>query len=252
MAMQDAAGTRAGDPRSAGTGAAPRVALLNDPKVRGLIIQALLVIALVLFAYFIFSNTIANLRSAGISSGFGFLDNQAGFGINQALIAYSETSSYARAFMVGLVNTLLIAGVGVILATIVGFVVGIARLSNNWIVSRAAYVYVEFIRNIPLLLQIFIWYFAVLRLLPDKRDALDLGLFGKLNVAGLYLPKPIPGAGFSLVLWALLFGVVASIAVRIWAASGRWRRASNSPSSGRRSASSSACRSSSSSSWVRR
>lgn len=214
MAMQDAA-TGGEDPRA--SGAAPKVALLNDPKVRGLIIQGLLVAVLGYAVYSIVGNTINNLEEAGISSGFGFLDNQAGFGINQTLVDYAETSSYGRAFMVGLVNTLLIAAVGVVLATVVGFLVGIARLSDNWIVSRAAYVYVEFIRNIPLLLQIFIWYFAVLRLLPEKRDALDLGIFGKLNVAGLYLPKPIGGEGFSIVLWTVAAGVIATFIVRAWA-----------------------------------
>ncbi len=217
MTIQETAGPGAGDPRSAGAGTAPKVALLNDPKVRGLIIQAILVIVLAFAAYSIVTNTIANLERLNISSGFGFLDNQAGFGINQTLVEYSETSSYGGAFIVGLLNTLLLAGIGVVLATILGFVVGIARLSNNWLISRTAYVYIEFIRNIPLLLQIFIWYFGVLRLLPAKQEAWDLGLFGQLNVAGLYLPKAVYGSGFSFVVYAFIAGVIATIGIRIWA-----------------------------------
>ena len=122
--------------------------------------------------------------------GFGFLQTTAGFGIIQSLVEYSETSSYGRGLIVGLLNTLLIAFIGIILATILGFVMGVARLSQNWIIARMAYVYIEIVRNIPLLLQIFLWYFAVLRALPDKRGKISFLGF-HLNIVGL----PRSGAG---------------------------------------------------------
>ena len=152
--------------------------VLNDERVRGVIFQVLLIVAIAAFASWIIHNTAANLRAQGIGFGFGILEDTAGFQINQALIPYQETSTYARVYLVGLLNTLLVAVLGIVLATIIGFIVGISRLSKNWIVAKAATVYVEALRNIPLLLQIFIWYFAVLRLLPQKRDALSLGPLG--------------------------------------------------------------------------
>lgn len=136
-------------------GAPARASLLNDPKARGIFYQLLLVVALVTLGYVIVSNTIANLERQNIASGWGFLENTAGFGTNQSLVSYSETSSYGRAIYVGFLNTLLVAGVGIFFATIFGFIIGIARLSNNWVISRLAYCYVELVRNIPLLLQIF-------------------------------------------------------------------------------------------------
>jgi general L-amino acid transport system permease protein len=185
--------------------------------VRGVIFQVLLVVGIVSFAWWIISNTAANLRAQGIGFGFDILNSPAGFQINQALIPYQETSSYGRVYLVGLVNTLLVSCIGIVLATIIGFTVGIARLSTNWIVAKAATVYVEALRNIPLLLQIFIWYFAVLRLLPQKRDALDLGPLGLINVAGWYAPNPIFGEDFWFVAIVALIGIAATIVVRRWA-----------------------------------
>ena len=195
----------------------PSVSILNDQKVRGQIFQVILVIALVWLGWSIVANTAANLRAQGLPFGFDILKDTAGFSINQTLIEYSETSSYGRVYWVGLLNTLLIAGVGIIFATLLGFLIGIARLSHNWVISRVAYVYIEVIRNIPLLLQIFIWYFGVLRLLPAKREAADLGIFGFLNVAGLYLPNPIFEKGSSLIFYALVFGIVVTVGIRNWA-----------------------------------
>ena len=195
----------------------PSVSILNDQKVRGQIFQVILVIALVWFGWSLVANTAANLEAQGTPFGFGILKDTAGFSINQTLIEYSETSTYGRVYWVGLLNTILIAFIGIIFATVLGFLVGVARLSSNWVVSRVAYVYVEMIRNIPLLLQIFIWYFGVLRLLPAKREAADLGIFGYLNVAGLYLPKPIFGSGASFIFWAFLIGIAGTVVVRSWA-----------------------------------
>jgi len=191
--------------------------VLNDQRVRGVIFQVLLVVGIVTFALWIINNTAANLRAQGIGFGFDILWNSSGFQINQALIPYMETSSYGRVYFVGLLNTLLVSILGIILATIIGFIVGISRLSKNWIVAKAATAYVESLRNIPLLLQIFIWYFAVLRLLPQKRDALDLGPLGLINIAGWYAPNPIFGTDFWFVAIAGLIAIVATIIIGRWA-----------------------------------
>ncbi len=210
MAVQDA-----GVPRLAGGGSG--FSVLNDQRVRGVLFQVLLVIGVVSFAWWLISNTAANLRDQGIEFGFGILWNTAGFSINQTLIEYQENSTYGRVYIVGLLNTLLVAALGVVLATVLGFIVGIARLSNNWIIARAATVYIEVLRNLPLLLQIFIWYFAVLRLLPAKREALDMGPFGLLNIAGWYAPSPVLGEGFWLVVVALLLAILGCFAISSWA-----------------------------------
>lgn len=196
----------------------PRVALLNDPKIRGWIFQVILLVLVVWLAWAGIRNMFANLRAAHIASGFGFLGNNSGFAISQTLIEYSQaTSTYGRVYVVGLLNTLLVSIIGIVVATVLGFVVGIARLSSNWVVSRLAYVYVEVMRNIPLLLLIFVWYFAVLRLLPDRRDSWDLGFLGLLNISGWFAPKLVFGPGSWLITVALLLAVVVTIAVRIWA-----------------------------------
>ncbi len=191
--------------------------VLNDERIRGVIFQVLLIVGIAAFASWIIHNTAANLRAQGIGFGFGILEDTAGFQINQVLIPYQETSTYARVYLVGLLNTLLVAALGIVLATIIGFIVGISRLSKNWIVAKAATAYVEALRNIPLLLQIFIWYFAVLRLLPQKRDALSLGPLGLINIAGWYAPNPILGENFWLVSIAALIAIAAAIVVSRWA-----------------------------------
>ena len=196
----------------------PKVAIFNDPRVRGAVIQILLVAFIAWLVWGVVQNAATNLEEQNIASGFGFLDRSAGFQINQSpFIEYQETSSYGTVFLVGLQNTLLISIVGIILATILGFVVGVARLSTNWVVSKVAYVYVEVMRNIPLLLWIFIWYFSVLRLLPDKSDPLNLGPLGLLNIAGYYAPLPVFGEGAGLIGIALLVAIVASIVIARWA-----------------------------------
>jgi general L-amino acid transport system permease protein len=161
-------------------------------------------------------NAAHNLERQGIASGFGFFGSTAGFDIIQHLIPYSETSTYGRAFAVALINTLLVSALGVVLATFLGFGLGVARLSHNWLVSRLALAYVEIVRNIPLLLQLFFWYFAVLRALPGPRESYSA--FGKvfLNIRGLYVPAPLPGEGFGVVGGILVVGLVASVAAAVW------------------------------------
>ncbi len=185
----------------------------NDPRVRAIVYQILTLVGVVLLAAYFAHNTIINLQRQGIASGFGFLNKPAGFAIPQALIDYTVTSPNARVFWVGLLNTLLVSAVGIVLATLLGFVVGLARLSTNWLVARLATIYVETIRNVPLLLQILFWYFAVLQTLPAPLESLAVpgGFF--LNNRGFYTPKPILEPGFGWIVVAALAAVVAAIAV---------------------------------------
>ena len=183
----------------------------NDPEIRAIAFQVIALAATVVFGYYLFENTQTNLRRLGIASGFDFLSSSSGFGILQSLIPYSETSSYGRVFWVALLNTLLVSALGIVFATLLGFIVGIARLSKNWLVAKLALVYIETFRNIPLLLQIFFWYFAVLRAVPSPRQSLSLGEVAFLNIRGLYLPAPQfqPGFGWVLAAFGLALVLIA-------------------------------------------
>ena len=143
----------------------------HDPAKRALLFQGLLILGVFSVVGLIVQNTLQNLESRGITTGFDFLSQRAGFGIVQSLVEYTESSSYGQTFLVGLMNTILVSAMGIIAATIIGFIMGVARLSNNWLISKIASAYVEIFRNIPLLLQIFFWYFAVLRGLPSPRQS---------------------------------------------------------------------------------
>jgi general L-amino acid transport system permease protein len=191
---------------------AATASFLYRPEVRQAIYQIVLVVALATLFYILISNTATNLRRQNIASGFGFIDRTAGFDISQTLIDFDNSMSYRRAFLVGLLNTLLVAGLGIVLATVLGFTIGIARLSSNWLVARLATVYVEIVRNVPPLLQLFFWYFAVLKSLPVPRQSYTLPGGGFLNVRGLYLPAPVPEVGFDNVAIAFLIGLAASVA----------------------------------------
>jgi general L-amino acid transport system permease protein len=163
-------------------------------------------------------NAARNLAAAHIASGFGFWDNTAGFDISQTLIAYSSsTSTFGRAFWVGLLNTLLVAGIGIVLATVLGFTIGIARLSRNWLVSHLAGGYVELIRNVPLLLQLLFWYNAVLKTLPELHGSMTLPGGGFFNNRGLFLPRPQFAENFGYVLTVLLFGAIVTLILARWA-----------------------------------
>ncbi|UNP89414.1 ABC transporter permease subunit [Aeromonas encheleia] len=188
-----------------------------DAKVRALIFQCLAVAAVIAFLFYIINNALTNLATRGITTGFDFLGNTAGFGILQSLIPYDETYTFGRTFVVGLLNTLLVSVLGILFATLLGFVLGVARLSSNWLVAKIATVYIETFRNIPLLLQIFFWYFSVLRTLPSPRQSVELGELAFLNVRGLYIPKPLFEDGFGYVLWALLLALLVSWGLRRWA-----------------------------------
>lgn len=196
---------------------ASHVPLWRRPAFRALIIQALLLAGVLALIAMMVTNALTNLEARGITTGFAFLNERAGFSIPQSLIEYSGNSTYARTFIVGLLNTLLVSAMGIVAATIIGFAVGIARLSPNWLLARLAAGFVEIFRNIPLLVQILFWYFAVLQALPSPRQSLSLMEAVFLNVRGLVVPAPVPETGFGLTLAALAVAVVASIAFALYA-----------------------------------
>jgi general L-amino acid transport system permease protein len=183
----------------------------------GFALQILFVAALAWIAYEIVANARANLEAQRITSGFGFLANTAGFDVSQALIPYSGSDTYTRVFFVGLLNTLLVAVIGIFFATIIGFLVGLGRLSPNWLLSRVAGAYVELVRNLPLLFQILFWYLAVLSTLPNPRQSISL--FGSffLSNRGFVIPKPIGHEGLTAFVIAIVIAIAASLALRSYA-----------------------------------
>jgi general L-amino acid transport system permease protein len=190
--------------------------IATDPRFRSIVIQGLLLVAVLWLGWTFYRNAQSNLAAQNIASGFGFLEQTAGFGISQSLIPYAESSSYGRAFLVGLVNTLLVAGLGIFFATIIGFVVGIARLSSNVLLSRLAGAYVELMRNLPLLFQILFWYLAVLGALPGPRQSEPLLGAIFLSNRGLVLPRLIFEPGSGIVVGALLTAIAGALLLRIW------------------------------------
>ena len=196
----------------------PKVALWNDPQARALFFQVIVLGGLLIVGWIIVDNTLANLERQGIASGFGFLNTTAGFAIGYSpFIDYSEEYTYGRSLVVGLLNTLLVAALGIVLATILGFIMGVARLSKNWLIAQMALIYIEVMRNIPLLLQIFVWYFGVLRPLPGPRQSVNFFDTIYLNNRGMFTSKPIFEDGFSVIVIALLIAIGAIVYLSKWA-----------------------------------
>lgn len=183
----------------------------SNPAVRAWLFQILAILAVVSVALYLIHNTINNLSSRGITSGFAFLDRSAGFGIVQHLIDYEQGDTYGRVFLVGLLNTLLVSTLCIVFASFLGFFLGLARLSDNWLLRKLSTVYIEIFRNIPPLLQIFFWYFAVLRNLPGPRQAANALDMVFLSNRGLYIPSPQLGEG----LLAFVLSVVIAIALSV-------------------------------------
>ena len=188
----------------------------NDPAFRSTVFQVIATVLLLWFFWYIFNNTLTNMEKRGISTGFAFLSREAGFGILTSLIEYNESNTYGRTYFVGLLNTLIVSFTGVIFATVFGFIMGIARLSNNWLISRMAAVYIEVVRNIPLLLQIIFWA-IVLRALPGPRDSFQMGEYLFLNNRGLFTPRPIFESGFEFVLVAICAALGTAVYLWKWA-----------------------------------
>lgn len=195
------------------------VNMFRDPRVRAIFFQLVVIAAVVALAWYIVHNTAINLRTRGIASGFGFLSQPAGFDIGIVLFkSYSsQTSTHMDVLIIGIINTLVVSFAGIVLATIIGFIVGVLRLSRNWVVNKIAYVYIEVVRNIPLLVQLMFWYFAVLSVLPVVRDSIRIGDNIYINNRGTNFPAIIPEPGFWVIPVALLVGIIASLFVRKWA-----------------------------------
>ncbi len=192
-------------------------AFYNNPRVRGFVYQVALVLGLLYFFGTIIGNTLANMEATGIKTGFAFLNASAGYDVLMSLISFDATDTYGRIFVVGFLNTLLVSAIGIFFATLLGFLFGVAHFSHNWLIRKISLVYVEIFRNVPLLLQVFFWYFAVLSSLPGARDSLSLGEAIFLNVRGLYLPKLVGGDYSSLVYLVLGATIVGIFFLRKWA-----------------------------------
>ena len=197
---------------------APKPGLsLGDPRVRAWLFQIITVALVVSLGWYLFHNTQTNLEHRGITSGFSFLERSAGFGIAQQLIDSTESDSYARVFLIGLLNTLLVSGIGVVLATILGFIIGVARLSPNWIISKLATVYVEVFRNIPPLLQILFWYFAVFLTMPGPRNSHNFADTFYMSSRGLNMPAAIGTDAFWPFVASVLLAIAAVLVMVRWA-----------------------------------
>jgi general L-amino acid transport system permease protein len=200
-------------------GSTPRakVAPWNDPIIRGWVFQIVVVGLVALLAWFLVSNTVENLERQKIASGFHYLDREAGFEIGDTMIAYSPADTYARAILVGLLNTLKVAILGIILATILGTLIGVGRLSPNWLLAKICEGYVEMFRNVPLLLWLFLFYKMISEAFPGPRQAISL--FGSffLSNRGLYFPVPLADPIHKWMGVALLIGIAATFVVKRWA-----------------------------------
>ncbi|MBI3898669.1 MAG: amino acid ABC transporter permease [Gammaproteobacteria bacterium] len=212
-------------------GLPPKRTLWNDATIRALAFQLLTVFAVTGLLLYIVLNTLHNMDARGISTGFDFLSRPAGFGITQSFVEYSEsTSTYGRTFIVGLLNTLVVSVLGIVLASLLGLIIGVARLSKNWLIAKLAAIYIELFRNIPLLLQILFWYFAVFLTLPEIDTPIQFGDSTFLTRRGLYLPSPVFANGFSVVLGAAALAIAGAVAVSRWASRRRERTGRQFPS----------------------
>ena len=191
-------------------------------RLRRWSVQGLLLLAVAGVAWLLWRNTAANMAAHGMSLSFAFLDNPAGFAVSQHLLPYQESDSYARVFVIGLLNTLLVSALAIVAATILGTVVGVLRVSRNWLMRQLAAVYVELFRNVPLLLQLFFWYFAVLAVLPAPRASTlrwgceETGCLAALSNRGLVLAAPLWQAALQWAVAALVSGVIAAFLLRAW------------------------------------
>jgi general L-amino acid transport system permease protein len=203
---------------------------LNDQRVRGRIYQTLLLACVAALACGAIYNAVTNMQARGMPMGFGFWNEVAGFDINLHLISYTNLSTYGRAFWVGLLNTLLIAVICIPLATLLGFAIGVARLSPNWLLSRLALVYTSILRNIPLLLLLLFWYNAVLKSLPGPRQSISIGDVVFLDNRGLYLPMPVPREQSVWFISAIAAALILAAGFREWARRRQERTGEQAPS----------------------
>ena len=194
-----------------------KVPFFNDPANRSIMFQLSVMLILVLLGYYLIANTITNLERQAIATGLGFLEKESSFEIGESLISYSAADTYARALIVGFLNTLIVAFIGIILTVILGTFIGVARLSTNWLVSRLAVVYIEVFQNIPVLLQLFFWYAFFYEILPSPRQALSpiTGIF--LSNRGMVFAVPQSHPAYKYMAVAFLAGCVLVYLLRRWA-----------------------------------
>ncbi|HIF88230.1 MAG TPA: amino acid ABC transporter permease [Candidatus Thioglobus sp.] len=190
------------------------LSFLNNNETRAIAFQVITLLIIAFVIYSGISNLMFNIEAREIHTGFAFLSNRAGFDINESMITYTPEHSNLQVFYVGLINTLVVAVVGIIFATIIGLMIGIARLSNNWLISKLAGGYIELFRNIPILIQILFWYNIALLTLPSPRGS--FGFFDSIfiNKRGIYVPEPVSEPGFVWVLIAFVLGIVLTVFMR--------------------------------------
>jgi general L-amino acid transport system permease protein len=191
--------------------------MFRSERARNVLYQALLLAAVIGVGWYLVGNTLHNLETRNIQSGFGFLGREAGFEIAERHVAYEPSDSYARALWVGIVNTLFVAAAGIAIATLIGTLIGIARLSSNWLLAKLASVYVEVMRNVPLLLQLFVWYGIFTELLPSVREAIEVGGWLFISQRGFRFAWPAPHVGWTVAVWALVAGAVLAVVWRAYA-----------------------------------
>ena len=190
----------------------------NNPQNRAVLYQVAALCFVLFLAYYFTNNMFENIEKRGISTGFSFLNEVAGFGVSQNLVPYDDaTSTFLDVFIVGLLNTLLVAGLGVFFASVIGLMIGVGRLSSNFLVSKLSLIYIETFRNIPILLQILFWYNVVLAALPSPKKSFSYLDSVFLNNRGLILPEPIFGAGSNAILIAFLLACIGVFFLAKWA-----------------------------------
>jgi general L-amino acid transport system permease protein len=199
------------------TGRPASVAWWRDERKRGIIWQVVVVAILCAAVWYIIQNMIDNLRTLGVTLGLDFLDAPAGFAISFSLIPTDLNSSIGRLIVAGMLNTLLASAICIVFATILGLIVGICRLSKNYLISRLATAYVEALRNVPLLVQLLLWYVAILQLFPNVRQAISVFDLMFLSNRGVNMPRPVPEDGFGIVVIALLVAVAVAVGIAHWA-----------------------------------
>jgi len=193
------------------------VTFYNNPKNRAIIYQIFALAIIFLITYTVLDNMFINIEKRGITTGFDFLKSEAGFGILQTAIEYDESDSHGKVFIVGLLNTLIVSAIGIVFASILGVLIGIGRLSKNFMVSKLSLIYIETFRNIPVLLQILFWYNVVLSALPSPRQSISFLDSFFLNSRGLYIPKPILEGGFGPIIIAFFIGIISVFYLKKWA-----------------------------------
>jgi len=197
----------------------PAKARFTKESIKGLIYQFAAVGIVVFIGWYLYDNVSRNLENLGMASGFRFLDIAAGFDISWSIVPYEPGDNYGRVYLVGITNTLIVSAMAIIASTGLGFVIGVSRLSRNWLVSRLASVYVEVVRNTPALIQVLFWFLAVFSILPRPKNGIDVAGLGllQINNRGIYFPKGLPQEGFGFTLIALALAIGAAVAIGIWA-----------------------------------